>query len=216
MIVGTGMVAEAMKSIAKDVVIFAAGESNSRCIDDEHFARERRLLSDVRDERLLVYFSTISVESDQQTPYMKHKLAMEELVRAGPHLILRLPNLAGPNQAAGQLIPSLVDQIRRGDITIHKGASRDILDVADVCQIVIQLLEVCRNDTIDVLSGYYISVEDIVNFLAQLLNTSPRIRYVPSAAYPEASVSKLDSLIDLSRYGFGPDYYKKVLKKYVQ
>lgn len=219
MIVGSGMVAQSMHgiSVPDDVVIFAAGESNSRCRDAGRFQRERQLLCGIRDSRLIVYFSTISALHERKTPYTEHKLAMEELVRGGQHLILRLPNLVGPCQTHYQLIPSLVEQVRRGAVTIHAGAVRDLLDVVDLARMLPSLLNACSNMTVNLSTGHYVPVDEIVNYIARLLNTSPAIRRVrvKGSDYPVVSMEKLASIIDFELFGFGPAYYRDVLDRYV-
>lgn len=68
MLIGSGLLAQAFAiqfSQRDDVCIYAAGVSNSSCIDVQEFERERRLLSETlvkaKQTGVFVYFSTCSV-----------------------------------------------------------------------------------------------------------------------------------------------------------
>jgi nucleoside-diphosphate-sugar epimerase len=201
--------------IPDDVVIFASGESDSQCTDSTRFQREKDLLNTIHDARLVVYFSTISVLQEKHTPYTEHKLAMESMVRRSRHLILRLPNLVGSGQSPFQLIPALVTQVRSGTVTLHRGAARDILDVDDMARMLPLLLKSCENETVNVSTGYYVPVQDIITYIANRLNLSPKIQLVEGTDYPVACTDRLSSIVDVSLFNFGPTYYQQVLDKYV-
>lgn len=105
MIIGSGLLARAFTEATKnrsDVVIYAAGVSNSQCTDIREFARERSLLTRSLEAAnaaaCFVYFSTCSIEDPESTgtAYVQHKLAMEQLtLRRENHLVVRLPQIAG-------------------------------------------------------------------------------------------------------------------------
>src|SRR4051812_46597128 len=105
MVVGDGMMAKAFSAFRADenVVIFASGVSDSMEDRLAVFERERMLLQRTRQQnpdRLVVYFGTTSVfDPDRRdTPYVRHKLAMESLLELsqGPWMVLRLPLAIGP------------------------------------------------------------------------------------------------------------------------
>ena len=98
MIIGSGLVAKAFMSSferSNHRWIYAAGVSNSDCLDPYEFARERRRLKEAlqagSEAQFFVYFSTCSVADLQarSTEYVRHKIAMEELVSQHPNQIGR-------------------------------------------------------------------------------------------------------------------------------
>lgn len=98
MIVGNGNLARACPH-REDVIFFASGVSDSGCTDQAEFNREKHLLSayfDPQDTRALFYFSSLSVNFGN-TPYLKHKREMEEMIRKHwpNYVILRIGNLEG-------------------------------------------------------------------------------------------------------------------------
>ena len=84
MIIGNGMLANAVRFYDKDeVIFFASGVSNSLEKDPSAFEREIRLLHSCIEEnphKKLIYFSTCSVydPSKAESPYVKHKLNAEK------------------------------------------------------------------------------------------------------------------------------------------
>src|SRR5687768_6321770 len=89
MVIGNGMIATRFNSYSTNekFVIFASGVSNSVTTNSAHFAREDQLLHSVIEKnpnKTLVYFSTCSIydHSMVQSPYVLHKLKMEETITA--------------------------------------------------------------------------------------------------------------------------------------
>jgi len=204
MIIGNGMIAKALQGLSFDsVLIFASGVSDSGCCSEIEFKKERDLFR-IQDHLMSVYFSTITVLQEQKTPYILHKIAMEEMVRLGPHLILRFPNLIGPEQCNKQLIPSLIRQIQTGKVNIQKNATRCILDVITVADIVSKFLKKEEQGTFNIF-GRPISIEDLVSKICQILGANPKINYVEATDYPT-----LKPTIRLEN-----DYYSKILTKYL-
>ena len=120
MIIGSGLIASAFHrthTVAKDVCIFASGVANSRCTDKREFQRERVLLESMlrrHSSLLFIYLSTCSVydPSLKDSPYVKHKSSMEQVVLSrGTALVLRLPQVVGPNANPHTLIKFIADSI---------------------------------------------------------------------------------------------------------
>lgn len=201
-VVGDGMVAKAMADLPFDVTIFASGVSDSGCCSEDQFSRERDLLTCTRAEKL-VYFSTITVRQKHPTPYIIHKKQMEDIVRSTKHLIVRLPNLIGPNQSKQQLVPALVEQVLSGRVEIQIGAIRDILDVKDLRRRITEFLRNGITGTQDILTGCCISVDDLVSCLSEILGENPEREYVPPLDYPTLNGT------------FDRDYYRHVLESWI-
>jgi len=202
-VIGKGMIAQAMQDMPYDAIIFAAGESNSMCQSTAAFAKEKRLIKQTLNHKLFVYFSTITTHQTHKTPYILHKINMEKLISKHKHLILKLPNIVGPNQSDFQLIPSLIKQIKTGKITIQKGAVRDIIDAEDLRTIVDKFINENKQGTHNVLTGRYISVKHIVTHISNILNIKPEIQYIPKQEYPLLK----------SKKRYDKNYHLKILRK---
>lgn len=240
-IVGRGFLAGHVRASCparSDVVVFAAGVSNASCAAEGAFLAERTLLDDVvrgcrATGRSLVYFSTAAADMygalgrpgreddpvSPRSPYGRHKCASEELLaRAGlPCLVLRLAHVVGPGQRPHQLVPSLVRQVRAGQVTIHRGAHRDLIDVEHVVGSLCGLLAAGRRTgTVNVASASPVAVEAIVDHVAQRLGVAPARRYVDRPSHCLISNEKLLRLVpDLATVGFGPGYHRAVLDRYL-
>ncbi|SEG80896.1 dTDP-4-dehydrorhamnose reductase [Actinacidiphila yanglinensis] len=240
-IIGSGFLARNLAARADrhpGVVVYAAGPSGGSADDAGAFARDaERLcaaLAECRtDGSRLVYVSTSSVglygrpgprlvESGPVYPcsaYGRHKLAMEGVVRAsGPdHLILRLAYPVGPFQPAHQVVPALTAQVRAGQVTILRGARRDLLDVAHFTAIVDALLIAgVAGEVVNVASGTAVPAERIVDHIAERLGVRPRKRIVETPPESGISVDRLRELVpETAGFGFGPGYFRDVLDRYV-
>src|SRR5688572_10553895 len=104
MVIGNGMLAEGFRSFGPDhrYMVFAAGVSNSSNLDNNEYKREHDLLERSlldNPEKIPVYFSTYSILDPglKDSVYVKHKLAMENLVtkHSQNYFILRVTNVAG-------------------------------------------------------------------------------------------------------------------------
>lgn len=151
MISGNGMLARAFSPAfenRKDVHIFAAGTSDSTCTDPAVFDKEevalREAMRNVRNR--VVYFSTtISTDAGEARPYFAHKRRMEAIVLAQPNgYVFRLSQVVGDSSRASQLTNFLYEKVRSGDtFELWGGATRCLIDVEDVVNIVSGLLASC-------------------------------------------------------------------------
>lgn len=101
-IIGNGDIASAIREAKIDknhIIFFASGVSNSAETDKSCFERERMLLLSQSRERHLVYFSTLSIYYGSVTPYILHKIIMEELVQRNfvSYTIFRIGNISWGN-----------------------------------------------------------------------------------------------------------------------
>lgn len=243
-IVGRGFIARNLEPLAHahpDVVAFAAGVPNSVSGGDAEFSREAELLYDValrclRDNRRLVFFSTASgalysgphsagTEDGPVFPagaYGRHNLALETvLARSGvDYLILRTSNLIGPHQRSNGILPVLVNGIVSGTVTLYRGAWRDLIDIADMVTVLDRLLTLgVSRQIVNVACGVAVPIERVVDHIeARLGITAERLVIDPPTPRPAVTVSieKLRRLVpEVDRLGFGPEYYRRVLDKYI-
>lgn len=239
-IVGRGFLAghlAPLSSAHPDVVAFAAGVSNASCTAPDAFAAETLLLRQTVDRaradgQTVLYFSTAAADmygardgpgrEDEAalptSPYGRHKHANERMLRSSgvDFLVVRLAHVVGAGQREHQLVPALTAQIRSGSVVVHRGARRDLIDVAHVVQCVDALLAGgLRNDLVNVASGFSVCVEDVVTHLEQRLG---RARHVvvdrPSGC--QVSTDKLARLVPaVTELGFCSEYFRHVLDRYL-
>ncbi|MFH8404387.1 NAD-dependent epimerase/dehydratase family protein [Streptomyces sp. NPDC018019] len=241
-IVGRGFIARYMAPVADrhpHVTLLAAGVSSTRTADPADYARETAL---VRAElarcrargSTLVFLSSASsslygqpaepaaeeLDPHPRDAYGRHKLSLEEEVRTGAPdwLVLRLSHVVGPGQRAHQLLPSLVRQVRAGQVTLHRGAARDLVDVADVRTALEALLrQNIRNEVVNVASGFLCPVERIVAGLEARLGVTARKELVQAnASGAPISIRKLRRLLANWPFDFGADYPERLLERYTQ
>jgi nucleoside-diphosphate-sugar epimerase len=227
MIIGSGLLAQAFSnpfSRRDDVCIFAAGVSNSGCIDAQEFERERELLLETltraKQVGAFVYFGTCSLADPEarSTPYVQHKLAMERLTATHPrHLILRLPQVAGRTSNPHTLLNFLYARISRSEaFSLWRNARRNIIDIDDAAAIAGQLIvnESMRNATLNIANPVSYSMIDIVGAMERVVGK--RAIYYPVDRGSEYAIDTSAILPVLENAGvkFGSDYLEKVMAKY--
>lgn len=149
MIIGRGLIANLFTEVDLDeVVFFASGVSNSSETRMKEFLREQNLVEETLSnnfEKLFIYFSTCSIydSSKYNSPYVLHKLHIEELIkqRAKHYLILRVSNAVGRGGNPNLLMNYLSKKIlNKQDLVIHQHATRNLIDVEDVKNITLKYI----------------------------------------------------------------------------
>ncbi|WP_225102163.1 NAD(P)-dependent oxidoreductase [Streptomyces sp. CoH27] len=240
-VIGNGFLAGHLSTIAQGhpgVVVAAAGVSAAQHTSAESFRRETALLNDLirrcsRSGERLVFFSTASSGLYTQpgqpgtedgpvrptTPYGQHKYALEQELAVSEidYLTLRLGHVVGPDQPPHQLLPALTAQVRSGRVRIFPGSRRDLIDVTDVVTIIDALLGTgASRTTVNVASGCAVPIERIVRHIERRLGLTAQWVDGTPAVTQEISTAKLRRLVPRAeRMGFGPDYYRRVLDKYL-
>jgi nucleoside-diphosphate-sugar epimerase len=239
-IIGDGLIARAFgrfRDDFPDVLLYASGVSRSTEACESEFQREADLLYRTlnrcrADGRRIVYFSTASAHLYGRNPglgeedgpinpcsaYGRHKAAMEMVIRMSSvdHLILRLSEVVGPGQSSHQLLPSLVEQVKAGVVTVYRGARRDLIDVDDVALVAVSLLKAGLNEeTVNVASRHSVAAEEIVDHLARLSGRQVTRKYldVPADHY-RISTAKAARSAPVPERLFCPTYYRQVIDKY--
>jgi hypothetical protein len=116
MIIGTGDLAQVLKTVDNDqFLFFASGVSNSQEKKESEYRREISLLLKQPRNYKLVYFSSLCVFY-AKTRYAGHKKEMEELVKLEfPwYTIIRIGNISWGNNPH-TLINFLRNKIKRGE-----------------------------------------------------------------------------------------------------
>jgi len=221
-----------------EITLIAAGVSSVLVTDAEAFGREAELVYDVlrrcrAEGRTAILLSTASAgmygAPDSPgtedgpvfplTPYGRHKLALESVcATSGAHwLVLRLAHVVGSGQQPHQLLPALTRQLASGRITIHRGASRDLLGVTDMLGMLDDLLAGgVHNEVINIATGRPEPVERIVDELEKRLGTNAERELVEMPAkHAVVSTGKLRSLLpDFDRFRFGAEYLSALLDRH--
>lgn len=240
-IIGSGFLARNLAGLAdrhQGVTLYAAGPSGGSATDADAFSRDAERLYGViaecrADGSRLVYLSTSSVglygrpgprltEDGPVLPcsaYGRHKLAMEAVVRMSglDHLVPRLSYPVGPHQPAHQVVPALCAQVRTGAVTVWRGARRDLVDVTHVAAILDALLTAgVSGEVVNVASGTAVPVERIVAHVADRVGVRLSTSVVEVEEEGEISVDRLRALVPgVAGFGFGADYYRDVLDRYL-
>lgn len=227
MLIGSGLLAQAFTPMflhREDVCVYAAGVSNSGCANVHEFARERQRLADALQQAkhvdVFVYFGTCSVadQKAQYTPYVQHKLAMEQLVSAHPrHLILRLPQVVGKTPNPHTLMNFLYARIVRSEaFSLWRNAKRNIIDIADVVPIACQLIadKTARNITLNIANPVSYPMTDIVSAMELVVGKRAIYDVVEHVSEYPIDISAILPTLDKTAVKFGDNYLIQVISKY--
>lgn len=225
MIVGKGMIANAVKKIDNEnYIFFCSGVSNSKELRDSEFEKEKTLLSKYYcKDKCLVYFSSYFVGFDSylKQEYYKHKLAMENLIKEKftNYKILRLPQVVGfsknSNTLTNYLYKSIVADM---EIKVFKGVERNLIDIDDIVTLLkyINYNSLFINDTLNIISTKNFKIEKIIEEL-ELIIGKKAIK-----AFEETEENSFDVIIKyeilklykLLNIEFDDEYLKNLIKKY--
>jgi nucleoside-diphosphate-sugar epimerase len=227
MLIGSGLIAQAFARLTvhhQDACIYAAGVSNSSCTDTHEFSREHQRLSAALQQAAhvdaFVYFGTCSVDDPEarNTPYVQHKLAMEQLVSTFPnHLILRLPQVAGKTPNPHTLLNYLYNRITRSEAFIlWRNASRNIIDVDDVAAITSQLIadSTMRNVMLNVANSHSYPMLRIVSAMEKAIGKPAIYEIAERGADYHIDNRLILPVFEASGVEFDDDYLDRVIDKY--
>ena len=226
MIVGSGLIANAFvqhASALDDVCIYAAGVSNSSCLDEDEFARERQRLQLAignAGRKVFVYFSTCSIDDpwSRTTRYVAHKRDMESLVRThAPFLIIRLPQVAGRTPNPHTLLNHLYARIRRSErFDLWHRASRNVIDVDDVASLAVDLLlhERTRSETINIANPNNSTMTEIVRTLEQIAQRRAICNLLDRGGEYTIDSSRIEASIQRCKIRFDETYLLRTLTKF--
>ena len=225
MVVGSGMMAQAFSSYAHSpqTVIFASGVSNSLETDSRAFSREQSLLSEVRNanpQALLVYFSTCSIEDADRrnTPYVKHKLAMESFLANSPGkwLVFRLPLVIGHGHRGATFAQFLYQKISKGEsFEIWENATRYPIDIDDVLAVAREFIDHRQsfNQRINVVLRSYPAME-FVRIMEKIVGKQARYVRVDRGIHQEIFCPEVIQLAEKIKLDYSDSYLERILRKY--
>lgn len=222
MIIGNGIIANAVKSYdADDTVFFASGVSNSLETRPSEFEREFSLLKSAIEEnknRKLIYFSTLSIhdQSKQNSPYVLHKKAIEDYITtfSDHFLILRIGNIVGKGGNPNTLFNFLAAQINSNSkFTLHLKARRLLLDIEDISRFLGSHCLDIQNKTINLAFPYYYDLKEIVNAIEKKVHKKAHF-----SETDEGDFYKIDFDKDITAFfsGIQPaEYLETLTQKYI-
>jgi nucleoside-diphosphate-sugar epimerase len=227
MIIGTGLIARGFAPhlpALSGTCVYAAGVSNSSCTDPREFGRERQRVAEALAatpvNSLFIYFSTCSVDDPaaRDSPYVRHKLAMEDLVRQRErYLVARLPQLAGNTPNPHTLLNHLYARIVRSErFAIWRGAIRNIIDVDDVARIMADLIvseRIC-GETINVACTRSYGIFDIVTSMEAVVGHRAIFDIIDRGAGYAIGIDRIQAALDRCHMSFPEDYLLRVIRKY--
>jgi len=155
-----------------------------------------------------------------QSPYSATKIAADQLAHSfyksfnTPVAIIRPFNTYGPRQSARAVIPTIITQIASGKRRIKLGAVNPTRDFSYVKDIVQGFILAAASDTsvgmvINIGSNFEISIGELVNLIADLMQTKVEIQTDPKRLRPEKSeVNRLWADTNKAQYlmGWTPGY----------
>jgi nucleoside-diphosphate-sugar epimerase len=224
-IIGNGMLAKRFEEYSglDNIIIFASGVSDSRETKAESFGREKKLLLETLSnypERDFVYFSTCSIFDPEaaDTPYVKHKLAMEQLIASmtKSYYIFRVSQIIGKADNT-TLINYIINMIRNHKpFKVWRRANRNLIGLDDVFAIVDYIIKnkILKNQIINIASPNNISIIDLINLIEKVLNLKAICTVIDKGeAYSKINVDQISAIVQKLDIKFdSEDYYVNCIK----
>lgn len=221
MIIGKGLIATQFAEVDSDkILFFASGVSNSSESDPSQFMREQKLIEETIAQfpnLLFVYFSTCSIydSSKYNSPYVLHKLHMEEIIKekASSYLILRVSNAVGkggnPNLLMNYLYRQFMDQAA---LTIHQFATRNLIDVEDVKNIALSYIQHDKkNQIVNVAYTENFHIPEIIDGFEKVFGGKAKVNLEPKGEHYSIDVSELAYTFSINNK---TEYLENLIRKY--
>lgn len=221
MIIGSGLIANALKkNDSEKFIFFASGVSNSLETRSSEFEREFTLLQNTlkNNEGKLVYFSTLSVhdQSKQDSHYVLHKLHIENYIKNNctDYLILRIGNIVGNGGNPNTLFNFLKSQISNDNkFVIHQKARRLLLDIDDISRFLNSSCVQLKNETINLAYPYYYDLKEIVGAIQKKIDKPAHYDEIDEGDFYMVTFN--DTINDFF-LGISPDdYLRRLTEKYI-
>ena len=224
MIIGNGLIANLFREHDREnVVFFASGVSNSLETEKSAFLREEDLLRKTLEEnsdKIFIYFSTCSIydSSKNGSPYVNHKLKMEQIVEelADQFLILRVSNAVGKGGNPNLLMNYLVNAFHQEkEITVHTLATRNLIDADDVKNITLKFInENSFNKIINVAYLENFSTSEILEILEKHFNKTAKTSLVKSGQSYLISIPEAEAYFAENNLREKNEYLLRIIKRY--
>jgi hypothetical protein len=187
MIIGNGAIAKALAEIEvpQDLIVHAAGVSNSMCEDRLEFARDlKRLDLSLKLSKKIIYFSSQTCSnSSVLTPYFEHKRTIERkiLSDSDEHLIVRLPQFCSKASNAKNMIRSFLTKVKNNEgITCYDNVTRNLITDTDLRSMFCLLLVENHSGILSFGSPYSYKPVEIISEIERVLSTEAVIKFEES------------------------------------
>lgn len=218
-LVGGGLLAKSFKNspLEDDVIYICAGVSDSQETRHGEFERERLMIEQLQKHHAnfkAVYFSSI-LAGQHDTPYYRHKLEMESLIKKSfrEYLILRLPQIVGLVNN-GTLFCTFVRNIYYGEtINIQRDATRALIDINDLTRITsILLKDKLSSRVLCVCPRQDIAITDLISEISDALKITAEIYLVDGGVKQFCCPRELMDVLGKDRI-FDDEYIRTVIRK---
>ncbi|NTF33481.1 NAD-dependent epimerase/dehydratase family protein [Rhizobium skierniewicense] len=224
MIIGRGLVASAFVPYFEsdqDVIVFAAGVSNSGETRAEEFLREEKMLRGYLEAAgQLIYFGSCSVFDPEManTQYVHHKLEMEALVSSyRGNAIFRLPQVVGTSSNSNLLTNFLHQKIENGErFNLWKNARRNLIDVDDIAAIVTHMIRTgdSKAGVYNIASPFSVSILDIVEVFEKVSGKKAVYSLIDAGSGYDIDVPDVKRAASDLNISFDEDYIERTIRKY--
>lgn len=224
MIIGSGLLANELNNYLwpSDCLVLAFGVSNSLEIRESEFVRDSLMVERClmrTDASKIVFFSSSNVACGQSSPYVSHKIKLEELVKSSgkDYHIFRLSQVVGA-VVNTTLVSFLVQKALDGScINIHRDAKRYLIGVDDVAYLVADMVnkEFGVNSVVNIASGRGVLVEEIALEISRILDKAVSYKVVEGGFDAGMSIEFLRGNYPDHRVVKDGKYWACVLKRYV-
>lgn len=226
MVIGNGLVARKFElyNSEDNFLVFASGVSNSKTKNTEAYNREMKLLKDSLEKyntKSLIYFSTCSIYDSQEkdSAYVQHKLRIEDFIqtRVKQYHIFRISNLAGISSNPNTLLNFFFNHVKNEvNFDLWSNASRNIIDVDHAYLIIDHILKhnLFPNQVINIANPVNYPVKKIITAIETFLDINSNYVEIDKGSCFEIDISPIQYLFQKLEVGFGPEYLRRLLKKY--
>ena len=190
-IVGNGFIAKNFlkiknKLIKSNVILYAAGISDSKTINKKEFVREfsriKFCLSRLDKKKLFIYISSFTIfdPTRNKSPYIKNKIKIEKYLKKKKinYLIVRFPEVIGNSKNKKTLINFIFNKIKKNKkFDLWKNSLRNIVDINDCVKIVKKIIisKNIKKKSINLISKHFYSVEEIVKIIETKLKKKSKL-----------------------------------------
>ena len=226
MVLGNGMIASALKKVDMQDVLFAgSGLSNLKGADPDERLRERNLIQEqvlLHPDKIFVYISSYSIDDHcpaNNTPYLAHKVQMENLVKrlARRYLIFRTSNVVGNSRQPGNLMNFICAHLQSHEtFDIWTNTSRNLIDVTDLASMTAASIDTGHfNETLYLIHPADIAIYDIVRHFEAFSGIPGKYTLVNKGVYYQADKTLAVNLFNRLGLEKDPDLYTKgLIEKY--
>ncbi len=227
MVIGNGLIAKQFLPNYKDsreVLIFASGVSNSKCVEMKEYEREFDLVTESLNKYPnlhFVYFSTCSIydPSELNSKYVLHKKKVEKLIsdNCRSFHIFRVSNLVGNSNNYNTVLNFFFHKIiKQVPFVLWENASRNLIDIDDMFAITNAIIKDKYeiNSSINIANPISYSAKTIVNNIELYLGKTGIFTIEQKGEAFNINLKNIEAYIKKLEIQFNEDYLKKLLLKY--